>query len=389
MSSEGIRTPTRLHRRERAPGHVRLAPKVPGVALVEQEAARNPEPVPAVLEHALVAAGVDPQLVADRHRKPGRRPELEPADRLRPALDLDGPPGVGAGLEGDGALIEPAIGEAREVLAHGEDPMVGDRLDRGHAREAVVRLQDRGAVRGGGADRGVVSRLARCGGARFDHLVDAVLVAGRARPRRGGHAIERAFAHRLVPPQLRRLDRELAALIAEVGPAVRAEHLERALGERLGQAPQLGVEVALRREARLAQRAAPQPDLAVAVGILPVDERDPDLGAVEQAGAHLVLDDAALGEHPDQIEIVDREPGIAPDRRAREAGIRPVGVAAEHDVPVVIGEEELLAVLPRDPPDRREPRRLLVEMRPHGGGEVLGHGSRKGRREGGKAGVRS
>ena len=34
-----------------------------------------------------------------------------------------------------------------------------------------------------------------------------------------------------------------------------------------------------------------------------------------------------------------------------------------------------LAILPRDPPDRREPRRLRIEMRPHGGGEDLGHGS--------------
>ena len=91
-----------------------------------------------------MAAGIDPQLVAHLHRKPGRGPQLEPADRLRPGLDLDRPSGVGAGLEGDGALIEPAVGEAREVLAHGEDPMVGDRLDQGHAREAVVCLQ--GAV---------------------------------------------------------------------------------------------------------------------------------------------------------------------------------------------------------------------------------------------------
>ena len=119
-------------------------------------------------------------------------------------------------------------------------------------------------------------------------------------------------------------------------------HLQRALRERLRQTPQLGREVTLRREAHLAERAPAQPDLAVAIGILPVDERDRDLGAVEQAGAHLVLDDAALGEHPDQVEVVDREPGIAPDRRALEAGIRAVGVAAEHDVPVVIGEEELL-----------------------------------------------
>jgi hypothetical protein len=73
---------------------------------------------------------------------------------------------------------------------------------------------------------------------------------------------------------------------------------------------------------------------------------------------------AVLGEHPDQIQTAHREPGIAPDRRAREAGIRAVGVAGEHDVPVMVGEEELLAVLPRDPPDRREPRRLLIQMRP-------------------------
>jgi hypothetical protein len=80
------------------------------------------------------------------------------------------------------------------------------------------------------------------------------------------------------------------------------------------------------------------------------------------------------GEHPDQIEVVDREPGIAPDRRALEAGIRPVGIAREDDVAVVVGEEELGAVLPCDPPDRCKPRRLRIQMRPHGGGEILGHG---------------
>jgi hypothetical protein len=48
---------------------------------------------------------------------------------------------------------------------------------------------------------------------------------------------------------------------------------------------------------------------------------------------HVVLDDAALGEHPDQVEVVDREPGIAPDRRTLETGIRAVSVAAEDDVP--------------------------------------------------------
>ena len=85
----------------------------------------------------------------------------------------------------------------------------------------------------------------------------------------------------------------------------------------------VGVEVALRREARLAERAPAQPDLAVAIGIIPVDERDLDLGAVEQPGAHLVLDDAALSEHPHQVEIVGREPGIAPDRvRSKPASAR-------------------------------------------------------------------
>ena len=36
-------------------------------------------------------------------------------------------------------------------------------------------------------------------------------------------------------------------------------------------------------------------------------------------------------------------------------------------------------VLPRDPPDRREPGRLRIEMRPHRGGDVLGHGLAEGR----------
>jgi hypothetical protein len=128
--------------------------------------------------------------------------------------------------------------------------------------------------------------------------------------------------------------------------------------------------------------ALAQLDLALAIGILAVHERDRDLGAVEQAGAHLVLHDAALGEHPHEIQVVDREPGIAPDRRALEAGIRAVDLTPEPDVPVVVGEEELCAVLARDPPDRREPACLRIEMRPHGGGKNFGHGSREGWRNG-------
>ena len=52
------------------------------------------------------------------------------------------------------------------------------------------------------------------------------------------------------------------------------------------------MEVTLRRQPRLAQRAAAEPDHAVAIGIVVVDERDRELGAGELAGAHLVLDDA-------------------------------------------------------------------------------------------------
>jgi Resolvase, N terminal domain len=37
-----------------------------------------------------VAAGIDPQLIADLYGKSGRSPQLEPPDRLRPGLCLDG-----------------------------------------------------------------------------------------------------------------------------------------------------------------------------------------------------------------------------------------------------------------------------------------------------------
>ena len=92
---------------------------------------------------------------------------------------------------------------------------------------------------------------------------------------------------------------------------------------------------------------------------------------LEQGGvAAAVVNAFTTSRHPVQSSY---GPAQAPDRRAREAGIRPVGVAIKDDVPVMIGEEELHAVLPRDPPDRREARGLLVEMRSHGGREVLGH----------------
>jgi hypothetical protein len=59
------------------------------------------------------------------------------------------------------------------------------------------------------------------------------------------------------------------------------------------------------------------------------------ISAPSKRPARLVLHDAALGEHLDQVEVVDREPGIAADRRALEAGIRAVGIAVEDDVAVV------------------------------------------------------
>ena len=46
-----------------------------------QVGSREPEPVAAILEHAFMAAGVNAQLITERHRQPGRGPELEPTDR--------------------------------------------------------------------------------------------------------------------------------------------------------------------------------------------------------------------------------------------------------------------------------------------------------------------
>jgi hypothetical protein len=66
------------------------------------------------------------------------------------------------------------------------------------------------------------------------------------------------------------------------------------------------------------------------------------ISAASNSPARTFLHDTALGEHSDETEVVDREPGIAPDCGARQPGIRPVGVPAELDVVVVIGEEELV-----------------------------------------------
>jgi Transketolase, thiamine diphosphate binding domain len=270
-----------------------------------------------------------------------------------------------------------------------KDPIWPDRdrfvLSNGHASMllwSVLHLTGTRAVNAEYERLGEPSvRLHGIGGASGSHFVDAVLVDLEACSDPGGDPVERAGLHGLVAPDHRRLDREVALLVAEIGATGRAIDLQRAVGKRLRETPQLCREMTLRRQAHLAERALAQLDLAEGVRVLPVDERERDPGTIEQAGAHLVLHDAALGEHPHEIEVVDREPGIAPDRRAREAGIGAVGVAAEDDVPVVIGEEEFLAVLARDPPDRRELRRLLVEMRPHGGSQALGHGTRKGWRE--------
>jgi hypothetical protein len=57
---------------------------------------------------------------------------------------------------------------------------------------------------------------------------------------------------------------------------------------------------------------------------------------------------------------------------------KPNGSACQRRTMAGVQEEAKHA---RDPPDRREPRRLLVEMRPHGGGEVLGHGRSRLRME--------
>jgi hypothetical protein len=88
-----------------------------------------------------------------------------------------------------------------------------------------------------------------------------------------------------------------------------------------------------------------------------------------------------------RVEVVDHEPGIAPDRRVLEPGIGAVDFAAEDDVPVVIGEEELLAVLLRVP--RAAPPRRRRAPRPDRTGKRSPHADDRRRDRGCRAWVRA
>ena len=114
---------------------------------------------------------------------------------------------------------------------------------------------------------------------------------------------------------LRRPDWHPATLIAEVGAAFRAVELTDALGERLGQPAQLRAEDPLLAECHLAEPAPAQAEDPHR-RIRPVDQEDPHLGPIEQAGAEVRLADRIAVEHALDIEIVDAHAGIVRDRRA-------------------------------------------------------------------------
>src|SRR5690606_4193251 len=100
------------------------------------------------------------------------------------------------------------------------------------------------------------------------------------------------------------------------------------------------------------------------------DEKDAHLSLIEEPGAQLLLADRLAIEHALDIEIVDAEARIVGDRRARVARARLVDVALEDEVAVMVGEEELLAVNPRDSPAGGERRDRPGEM----GRKRRGHG---------------
>ncbi len=108
-------------------------------------------------------------------------------------------------------------------------------------------------------------------------------------------------------------------MIAEIGAAFRAVELADALRERLGHAAQLGAEDPLLAECHLAEPAAAHAQRAHR-RIGPVDQEDPHLRLIEQAGAELLLGDGDAVEDALDVEIVDAEAGIIGDRRPGVAG---------------------------------------------------------------------
>jgi len=192
-----------------------------------------------------MAARGDPEPVADLQGQTGRRPELEPARGPGPALDLVRRPGIGAGLEDQQALVEPAVPIGIQCGVGVELAIVVDQRHLGSAGETLARGEHRGAVRGGVPDRDLIGGLdGRVRGARARALVDPVVeVLGKGAAGVGGaHELARGIdgaARDHARPQ-----GEPAPRIAQVRPAVGTVQFQGVLGERLRQAPQLGGEVA-------------------------------------------------------------------------------------------------------------------------------------------------
>jgi hypothetical protein len=95
---------------------------------------------------------------------------------------------------------------------------------------------------------------------------------------------------------------------------------ERVLAQRLRQAADLGGEMALPRDAGLADGALSELERPIGVGVVPEQQEDVDLGAVEQPGADLSLVDLAGVGDPGHVEVVDREGQIVADCGTVEAG---------------------------------------------------------------------
>ena len=172
-----------------------------------------------------MAAGVDPQLIADLHRQARSAPR---GSSLRIACVQLLTSIVRSAFAPVSKVIAPSSNQPsakpeRSSLTV-EDPVVGDRLDRGHAREAIVGLEDRGAVRGLGTDRGVVGRLARMRSC-------PPRSPRRCGPRSGpspslpwsGPGRTRLRSPPDPGPAPAAENREPAVVVAEIGPAVGAE----------------------------------------------------------------------------------------------------------------------------------------------------------------------
>ena len=110
--------------------------------------------------------------------------------------------------------------------------------------------------------------------------------------------------------------------------------------------------------------------------IRPVDQDNPDLGEVEQAGAEVVDGDRGVVEDAHQVEIIDAEIAVRRDRRAHVADRGDIGRAVDGEIPIVIGEIKPGAVAARDPPAGAHRCDLSGDVRLQGVGNDFRHQTR-------------